>query len=231
MEIDSKYVCDMEILAEETATWIKRGLNGEEGGCKDSKEFSKRIKEIDSEFGTYPMWKTAILLKLNCDDYFVGWSEKESEVLLYALGCKVIVNNLLYFIVKNKKNNKIFYYPDISELEANSTCPSQGEFIGWKLVVKDHYPYYAKLLIPADAERTFTFSNKCRCSKAKVLGIFDEDGHEINGIKCFSHYDLELEYKVGEWVYPDKYDGDPYVECSHGIHFFMTFDEAVEYLK
>jgi len=35
-----------------------------------------------------------------------------------------------------------------------------------------------------------------------------------------------LEYRVGELVYPDSYDPDIRVECTHGIHFFLTREEA-----
>jgi hypothetical protein len=36
-------------------------------------------------------------------------------------------------------------------------------------------------------------------------------------------------YVVGETVVADKYDPNPRVECSGGIHFFMTRAEAEAY--
>jgi hypothetical protein len=36
-------------------------------------------------------------------------------------------------------------------------------------------------------------------------------------------------YKTGCEVFPDSFDPDPRVECSHGIHFFITREEAEAY--
>jgi hypothetical protein len=33
-------------------------------------------------------------------------------------------------------------------------------------------------------------------------------------------------YQLG-FIKPDSYDPDPRVECSHGIHFFITKEEAL----
>jgi hypothetical protein len=38
-----------------------------------------------------------------------------------------------------------------------------------------------------------------------------------------------MEYKVGETVKPDTYDPNPLVECSNGIHFFISKQEAIDY--
>jgi hypothetical protein len=37
------------------------------------------------------------------------------------------------------------------------------------------------------------------------------------------------EYRVGETVRPDKWDDNWMEECSHGIHFFITREEAEDY--
>ena len=36
-------------------------------------------------------------------------------------------------------------------------------------------------------------------------------------------------YQAGEMTYPDGYDPDIRIECTSGIHFFMTKQEAEEY--
>jgi hypothetical protein len=36
-------------------------------------------------------------------------------------------------------------------------------------------------------------------------------------------------YVQGEMVYPDKYDDDIRIECTNGIHFFISKREAEEY--
>lgn len=37
------------------------------------------------------------------------------------------------------------------------------------------------------------------------------------------------QYETGKRVTSDKYDPNPLVECSHGIHFFITEEEAEAY--
>jgi hypothetical protein len=36
-------------------------------------------------------------------------------------------------------------------------------------------------------------------------------------------------YTVGETVYPDNFDPSPLIECSNGIHAFITKEEAKSY--
>ena len=33
-------------------------------------------------------------------------------------------------------------------------------------------------------------------------------------------------YEVGKYVYPDGWDTNRWEECSHGIHFFLTREQA-----
>ena len=96
-------------------------------------------------------------------------------------------------------------------------CPTEGAFIGWgkksgKIV---------KLSIPLKAARSSATTRKCRCEFAKVL--------DIEGVSEIHHHTRfgEITYKIGEYVYPDSYDVDRWNECSHGIHFFMTREEAL----
>ena len=104
------------------------------------------------------------------------------------------------------------------------SCPSDGEFIGWKRVGKK----LIKLLIPSDARRSSATSNKCRCDKAKVLEITDLDGsNPIQSI--INHNYVETQYVVGEMVYPDSFDENRWYECSNGIHFFINKQEAINY--
>ena len=95
-------------------------------------------------------------------------------------------------------------------------CPEEGSFIGWKKLYRN---VVAKLLIPAEAKRTSSLvGRKCRAEFVKVI--------EGRG---FSMQDGVTEYREGSLVYPDKYDDDIRIECTHGIHFFMTRKEAEEY--
>ena len=95
--------------------------------------------------------------------------------------------------------------------------PQEGELIVWKAVTGG----VCKLLIPADAKRTATpIGRKCRAEFVKVLEA-PQDGRGI--------HDPRLVYRAGEIIRPDKYDPDPRVECTHGIHFFLTREEAEAY--
>ena len=44
-----------------------------------------------------------------------------------------------------------------------------------------------------------------------------------------SQHDRDFIYRVGEFVEVDNFDEDRWNECSTGIHFFITRQEAVEY--
>ena len=103
-------------------------------------------------------------------------------------------------------------------------CPEKGPFIGYK---KAGYRI-VELLITEDSLRSSATSRKCRCSKAKVLSITDFDNTENFNIAA-SSYDERFIYKVGEIVEVRDFDIDRWNECSTGIHFFITRQEAVNY--
>ena len=104
-------------------------------------------------------------------------------------------------------------------------CPSDGSFIGWKKVDN----CLVMLEIPEDARRCSCTSQKCRCDKAKVLGITNLDTNEsVSEIKNTS-YSPAVTYVVGEMVYPDSFDENRWNECSHGIHFFINKQNAIDY--
>ena len=104
------------------------------------------------------------------------------------------------------------------------SCPSDGDFIGWKKVSNK----LVRLLIPSDAKRSSSTSNKCRCDKAKVLEITDLDGSNPITSVINKNY-VETQYVVGEMVFPDSFDENRWNECSHGIHFFINKQEAINY--
>ena len=106
------------------------------------------------------------------------------------------------------------------------TCPEEGSFIGFK---KCRNNLIVKLEIPADALRCSATGRKCRCSKAKVLSITNADGSDVGTDTVASKYDESFIYKVGEMVEVHNFNTDRWRECSAGIHFFITRQEAVEY--
>ena len=96
-------------------------------------------------------------------------------------------------------------------------CPSEGSFIGWKTASN----YIIKLEIPADAKRSSGAGIKCRCNKAKVLAIENEDGTPADVTEVHSDYDPEFIYRIGETVIVDNFDDNRFNECAPGIHFYM----------
>ena len=126
-------------------------------------------------------------------------------------------------------------YADLSDADLSDAknilyipleCPSDGAFIGWKKVNN----VLIKLEIPADANRSSATTNKCRCDKAKVLGFYNALGTEELDITEFVNDKYEeCKYVKGEIVYPDFFDEDRWNECSHGIHFFINKQDAIDY--
>jgi hypothetical protein len=104
------------------------------------------------------------------------------------------------------------------------------------------------LLIPSDADWLcglvtdpccitkvqfcFSYLYKCRTSKAKVLKIIrvDEymDPYEYKSVnKCINN-EFNFTYEVGKIVKPDSFTKSWGV-CAHGIHFFMTLQQACDW--
>jgi len=112
-------------------------------------------------------------------------------------------------------------------------CPQVGSFIGFKKCsLEDGFDgdlVIAKLLIPASAKRSSATGNKCRASKVKVLGFYDLEGKRINIEDAVSIYDCDFHYTIGKWALADDFDMNRWRECSFGIHFFLTFEEARDY--
>jgi hypothetical protein len=89
----------------------------------------------------------------------------------------------------------------------------------------------AKLSIPAKAKRTASLiGRKCRADRAKVLGFYDKTGKKLPLQQAESKHSSEFLYTVKAYVEEPAYDDNPAVECTTGIHFFLTFEEAVEWL-
>ena len=114
--------------------------------------------------------------------------------------------------------------PDVS-----MACPATGSFIGWKRADNN---FIVKLEIPTDAKRSSAIgSKKCRCNKAQVLAIENIDGTPAEVTSVRSWYETGFIYTLGETVEEELFDENRFIECSTGIHFFMTREEAVQYLR
>ena len=104
-------------------------------------------------------------------------------------------------------------------------CPEKGSFIAFKKAGC----YIIELFIPSNAKRCSATSRKCRCSKAKVISITTLSGDKTNITEVHSNYDPNFIYKLGEYVEVKDFDDNRWNECSTGIYFFITRQEAINY--
>ena len=103
--------------------------------------------------------------------------------------------------------------------------PEEGSFVAWKKAANN---CVCKLEIPSEAKRISNSKNrKCRAEFVKTLLILDSEQQQLTQV-C-GNRDSNTIYKVGELTYPDKFDDDIFEDCSHGIHFFMTKQEAIDW--
>ena len=113
-------------------------------------------------------------------------------------------------------------------------CPEEGSFIGFKKAIlfnsdiPDKSHVIVKLKILENAKRSSATTRKCRCSEAEVISITSLNGN-YSLTKAFSSFNPEFIYEVGKIVTVDNFDENRWNECSTGIHFFITRDEAVNY--
>ena len=128
-------------------------------------------------------------------------------------------------------NNANLKYANLKDIKYNECtsffalqCPEKGSFIGYKKARGK----IVELLITEDAKRSSATSRKCRCSKAKVLSITNA-GNTVEYKEVHSDFNYSFVYRVGEIVEVKDFDEDRWKECSTGIHFFLTRDEAVNY--
>ena len=117
------------------------------------------------------------------------------------------------------------YYNELTACFALA-CPEKGAFTGYKKAKRR----IVELLIPETAKRSSATSRKCRCSEAKVISITNADGTDAGVKAVTSDRDPGFVYKVGETVRVEDFDENRWSECSTGIHFFITRDEAVRYI-
>ena len=116
---------------------------------------------------------------------------------------------------------------EAKNLNCPLACPERGSFIGFKKVRGN---YIAELEILADAMRSSATGRKCRCSKAKVLSITNPDGSKAEETSACSGWDPNFIYSVGEVVEVKNFDTNRWNECAPGIHFFITRQEAIDYV-
>ncbi len=105
--------------------------------------------------------------------------------------------------------------------------PETGSFEAWKKCANN---VILKILIPEDARRINSLvGRKCRASKIKVIAAY-RNGEQIVSSEKFENWrESEYFYEIGKEYVCDDFDDDIRVECTRGIHFFMTRKEAEEW--
>jgi hypothetical protein len=93
-----------------------------------------------------------------------------------------------------------------------------GDIVGWKKCGS----FIVRLRIPYRARRTACLvTRKCRAELA-VVDWIEGDAKQV----ICAHGGI---YRLGEEIWPDSYCDDFRIDCSHGIHFFLTREEAEVY--
>jgi Family of unknown function (DUF5758)/Pentapeptide repeats (8 copies) len=157
-------------------------------------------------------WSSEVIFKLECESFKIC-IEAAIKSRANLSGAGLYGANLSCANLSRAKDVELV-------IARTQICPTEGAFVGWK---KLRSGIIAKLVIPHDAKRMNAMSSrKCRSSKAYVHELF---GAEIG----YDQHTGELLYKVGCEVIPDEFDDDVRIECSHGIHFFITRIEAENY--
>ena len=105
---------------------------------------------------------------------------------------------------------------------AKTVITPEGAFIGWKACQPG---CIVKLLIPEDAKRSNASGRKCRAEFVDVLEVIGADVGVTNA------HGPRTEYRAGERVKADGWNDNRWDECSHGIHFFITRQEAEDWNK
>ena len=110
--------------------------------------------------------------------------------------------------------------------------PGEGDFIAWKAAAN----VILKLRIPEDAQRTSSLvGRKCRASHVRVLEAYapgsDEPLSSPGPYPGWWRGGERMRYTVDQITRADRFDLDIRVECTHGIHFFMTREEAEQWLQ
>lgn len=133
--------------------------------------------------------------------------------------------NLQYTNLQNADLSGAQGIPDYV-VSTTSICPD-GDLIVYKKAAADSRPVLLTLLIPKEAKRSNATGRKCRAEWAILQDIQGVDW-QYDGGDVRSFYDDTFVYPpIGQKVMPNRWDDNRWVECSYGIHFYLTKDEAL----
>ena len=201
---------ELNRIVDDHQHWLKKDCEGWEKMRAD-------LSHVDLSYGVDLSY--ACLRGVDLSYVDLSYADLSDADLSYA--------NLNYACLRGADLN----YANLSEVKYNHLtaffalqCPEKGSFIGYK----KSGDKIVELRIEEDSKRSSATSRKCRASKVTVLSITSIDGTEEfqkaqnTGVYSFT-------YEVGKTYEIDNFDDDRWNECSTGIHFFITRDEAVRY--
>ena len=154
-------------------------------------------------------------MKFEIKNRFSGGVQISFEAESLKIGLEIAVKNKANLYGANLGGANLFGANLDNTQGIYPIVPESGSFEGYK---KLNNGVICHIQIPATAGRVGGYiGRKCRAEEALVL--------EGEGVSTYN----AMVYRVGQTVKPDSWDPDPRVECSHGIHFFLTRKEAEEY--
>lgn len=160
---------------------------------------------------------------------FFNCSFKEASIDFRETDTKVTIFKKCNFTgtqIKNLDISKIDW--DDLTIGLAMACPEEGAFIGFKKAKYHGGQALIKLLIDKDSLRSSATTRKCRCSKATVLEIISlTNGRNLK--YALSCCDKNFKYEIGKIVKAKDFNTNRWIECSTGIHFFITKQEAINY--
>lgn len=161
------------------------------------------------------------------------------EGVLNINGPKV---NYLYAKTSMITGSFLYNPTDVQKIEIEKSIgfiPPKNEIYLYKKCIipkpnsEKFTPVIVKLLVPETAERVYCDELKIRVSEAKVIQFYDMNGKVYNlkkdKVVC-SSWDRSFVYTIGETVKPvNKFDPES-GSCGSGIHGFINFGDAKDYV-
>ena len=159
--------------------------------------------DLSSADLSYANLRSADLSYANLRSADLSYANLRSANLSYA--------NLRSANLRSAKNSEIAI--------ARTVIVANGELDVWK---KCQGGTLVELRIPREARRSSAGGRKCRCEFADVIKVHNASG-VAHSTSDATHI---IDYRDGLRVTCHEWDEDRWNECSGGIHFYLTKEEA-----
>lgn len=160
---------------------------------------------------TLTMWRCDGSLTINILDGICNFNNYSGDIQIYDINTPYVsVINCVNFkeIIKKVKSVK------------NTLSLDKKIRTGYKVI---YMPVLVKLSFPENT-KFIEFGTHCRSNKAFVESVKYIKEFEGEGVTNYRWQPCN--YKVGEMVYPDKFDAS-LDSCSHGINFYKNYKDAL----